>query len=199
MGYDTTFYGRIKVVPDFNSKEIEYLNKFSDTRRMNRTNGDYYVDGKGLAGQDYEPDIIDYNSPPLEQPGLWCQWIPIENNYIGWNGTEKFYYSPEWMWYLIQNFIKPEPVAKLRFPDKFSFLIGHTCSGKIKAQGEDPSDRWNLVVKNNEVYQDGTIIKNEGLRMVYCKLRHNDCSACDDRFLCWTANRPKGNFWGNPW
>ena len=85
---------------------------------------------KGMAGQDHEPDIIDYNSPPKGQPGLWCQWVPThDGKFIVWDGNEKFYNSAEWMTYLIEHFIGDRPKAKKELP----FLQGHTCNGRILA------------------------------------------------------------------
>ena len=148
MGYTTEFYGQIEITPPLNEQEIKFLTKFSETRRMNRTKGPYYVDGNGFAGQDHESDIVDYNEPPQGQPGLWCQWVPTEDGqYIEWDGAEKFYDSEEWMTYLIEHFIGDKPKAKKELP----FLQGHTCNGRILAQGEDMLDRWELFVTNNKV------------------------------------------------
>jgi len=212
MGYTTEFWGKINIEPALNEKEVAYLLKFSDTRRMARGKGEYYVDGTGMAGQGRDPDIIEYNSPPPEQPGLWCQWIPTEDGKaIEWNETEKFYHSAEWMWYLIQNFLKPESFAKIRFPKQFAFLRGHTCNGDIEAQGEDSGDRWNLIVKDNEVFVEAghmvfanpELVKNEALSIKYCyeaNKHTKKCDTCDTRFKCYTESpepRPKYGGWGD--
>ena len=104
MGYTTDFVGRIDVVPALNAEEIEYINKFADTRRMDRANGPYFVDGDE---QDNGPDVIyDHNSPPEGQPGLWCHWVPNDDGTaIEWDGGEKFNHSAEWMAYLIEHFL----------------------------------------------------------------------------------------------
>lgn len=44
MGYTTTFYGQVAVEPPLSAKEIVYLNKFAETRRMRCLQGPYYVD-----------------------------------------------------------------------------------------------------------------------------------------------------------
>lgn len=149
MGYTTEFSGSISIDPPLNAEEIAYLNKFSDTRRIHRTKGPYFVDGTGLRGQGADADIINHNLPPTGQPGLWCKWVPTEDGTgIEWSGDEKFYDSAEWMEYLIEHFLKPNAVAKLALP----FLqANHTCNGVIKAQGEDMDDRWKLIVKDNVV------------------------------------------------
>ena len=151
MGYTTEFDGQVKITPPLNKQEIDFLEKFSDSRRMERTKGPYYM-GSGIAGQDREEDIINYNSPPKGQPGLWCQWIPsADGSAIEWNGAEKFYSSEGWMQYLIEHFIGSNPIAKQVDPEQFSFLQSHTLNGKIGAQGDDHEDKWTLIVTDNTV------------------------------------------------
>lgn len=149
MGYTTEFDGKVEIVPPLNEAEIQFLKKFSGTRRMLREKGPYYVDGGGFAGQDHEPDIFDYNEPPDGQPSLWCQWVPAEDgNFIEWDGNEKFYCAKEWMEYIIDHFLKPECIAREQLP----FLqANHVVNGVIIAQGEDDDDRWALFVLDNAV------------------------------------------------
>lgn len=149
MGYSTDFWGQINVEPPLNREEIDYLEQFSRTRRMDREKGPYYVDGGGFAGQDDEPDIRDFNRPPSGQPSLWCQWTPTEDGEaIVWDDGEKFYNAEKWMKYLVDHFIGSKPLAKSTLP----FLQGHTCNGIIDAQGEDADDRWRIVVEENKVF-----------------------------------------------
>lgn len=148
MGYTTEFYGRIKVEPPLNKEEIEFLTKFSRTRRMNRRNGPYFVDGTEAFGQGQDPDITEYNYPPPGQPGLWCQWLPSDDGeYIEWDGGEKFYNAAEWMTYIIEHFLKLGAIGNAELP----FLKDHICNGEIEAQGEDHDDRWLLKVTDNVV------------------------------------------------
>lgn len=148
MGYTTEFSGQVDITPPLNEQEIEFLNKFSGTRRMDRKNGPYFVDGSEDFGQGHNGDIREYNRPPAGQPGLWCQWVPNEDGTaLEWDGGEKFYDATEWMTYLIEHFLKPDAVAKSVLP----FLQGHTLNGEIDAEGEDSGDIWKLVVKKNKV------------------------------------------------
>lgn len=212
MGYTTSFWGQVTIEPALNKKEADYLRKFSETRRMLREKGEYFVGGTGMAGQGRDPDIIDFNAPPTEQPGLWCQWIPTEDGKaLEWNEAEKFYAAEQWMWYLIQNFLKPNPIAKIRFPKQFSFLKGHTCNGEIDAQGEESDDRWRLLVKDNEVsverahweWDAPQDVVNEALLIRYCyetNKQSKKCDACDTRFKCYTGSpepKPKYGAWGD--
>jgi len=152
MGYSTDFDGSIKVSPPLSQEEINYLTKFSETRRMNRKEGDYFVDGGGLFGDNHDDDVIDYNSPPAEQPGLWCQWVVSEDGeFIEWDGNEKFYEADAWMQYIVAHFIGEAPIAKQVDPTRFAFLQGHTCEGEIFASGEDSDDLWKIEVRDNVV------------------------------------------------
>lgn len=154
MGYTTEFDGSVEVFPALNEYEINYLKKFSETRRMSRSAGPYFVDGNGYAGQDDGPDTIyDHNCPPPGQPGLWCKWEPTNDGcFIVWNGAEKFYDSAEWMQYLIDHFLKQNAEAsKLDHWQFEHFTFDHVLNGTIDCQGEDPEDRWRLIVEDNVV------------------------------------------------
>lgn len=160
MGYTTDFEGRVEIEPALNAEEITYLNKFSDSRRMDRENGPYFVDGNGFAGQDHGPDeIYDHNKPHSSQPGLWCQWVPTDDGTaLVWNGAEKFYEAAAWMQYLVDHFIGSSPVAKA----ELSFLQGHVCNGTISAQGEEPGDAWLLEVRDNQVFVQDLVLTTSG-------------------------------------
>ncbi len=143
MGYTTDFSGSVTVTPPLNEAEVAYLNKFAATRRMRRKQGPYCVEDERKA------DIVDYNTPPEGQPGLWCQWVSTEDGTeITWDGGEKFYNAPEWMEYIIDHFLAPGAKAAEQLP----FLqANHIVNGTIEAQGEDGDDRWRLVATNNVV------------------------------------------------
>lgn len=162
MGYTTDFDGRIAIEPALSNQEIKFLIAFAESRRMDRTKGPYYVEGSGFMGQNADSDVANHNSPPADQPGLWCQWVPGEdedgNSVIEWDGNEKFYDSPEWMVYLIRHFIGLNPLAKETLP----FLQSHTLNGTIAAQGEDPDDMWLLHVKNNVVTTEALVAQPSG-------------------------------------
>jgi hypothetical protein len=160
MGYTTIFDGQISVEPPLNPEEITYLNKFADTRRMACEQGPYYIDRGGFCGENPNyPGIFNYNTPPEGRPSLWCDWVPTEDGgAIEWNGAEKFHDADEWMQYLIDHFIGSSPHAKAVLP----FLQGHTLNGEIDACGDDPEDRWKLIVEDNRVFiGKGSIVYGE--------------------------------------
>ncbi|OLT24383.1 hypothetical protein BJF79_13655 [Actinomadura sp. CNU-125] len=161
MGYTTDFTGHITINPPLNPHEITYLKRFADTRRMHRDNGPYFT-GSGHAGQGPDNDIVNGNAPGPEQPSLWCNWVPTDDGTaIKWNGAEKFYNSVEWMRYLLQAFLEKgafvqvelaAPVDGRHYAPEFEhFTFDHVLDGVIDAQGEDPGDRWVLIVEDNEV------------------------------------------------
>jgi hypothetical protein len=168
MGYTTEFSGHVTVEPPLNQEEIDYLNAFSRSRRVKRTRGPYFAEDfdsgvwrqEGPISPGKQDDVIDGNSPPEGQPGLWCQWVPSDDGTrIEWDGGEKFYSSVEWMSYSINHFLKPDCYAKGELP----FLqANHICNGEIEAEGEESGDVWKLVVTNNRVQQiEGRIVYDD--------------------------------------
>jgi hypothetical protein len=158
MGYTTDFEGRFDLNKPLTEEHSAFLTKFAETRRMKRDasktrtrpdpirkavglavgpEGAYFVGEGGSFGQDSGPDVLDHNSPPTGQPGLWCQWVPTaDNTGIVWDGGEKFYNYTEWLTYLIDHFLAP---------------AGYVLNGEVEWQGEEPDDIGKLVVKDNQV------------------------------------------------
>lgn len=160
MGYDTNYWGEFEVNPPLNEKEIEYLEKFSETRRVKRTKGPYYVENGGFKGQDREEDVIEYNSPPDGQPSLWCDWIPSEDGTkLIFNESEKFNNGTQWIKYIIEHFLKPDALAKKHL----NFLTcNHFVNGKIIGRGEEPVDNFSIYINNNQVKErKATLVEND--------------------------------------
>ena len=150
MGYTTDFSGSfgLKNKP-LSPKMIEFLNHFSETRRMARNQpkefgiqGEFYVGSHndGQMGQSDKGNVIDHNSPPSTQPGLWCQWTPSEDGTrIEWDGGEKFYYYTEWLLYLIHKILKPN---------------GYVLEGVVMWNGEETGDVGEIIVEDNKVFTE---------------------------------------------
>lgn len=145
MGYTTDFEGSFNITPVLSQTDNEFLTKFSGTRRMARSvgpeygiEGEFYVDGTGWAGgQDSDTMVINYNRPPITQPGLWCQWVPTDDgSELVWDGGEKFYNYVKWLEYLIDKILAPR---------------GYSLNGECKWFGEDRDDVGVIVVENNKV------------------------------------------------
>lgn len=158
MGYTTGFNGAFKLNKPLEAHHSAYLHRFAETRRMERNaeiaskfpdtireaaglpigeQAGYFVGARGDFGQGKDESIIDYNNSPAGQPGLWCQWIPTQNNTgIKWDGGEKFYNYVEWIEYIIEHFLKP---------------WDYTLNGEVEWDGEDRDDRGKIVIENNIV------------------------------------------------
>lgn len=151
MGYSTDFYGSFKFNRPVDDLMKEYINAFSYTRRMARDvevikrddpnwrehtlNGDLGIEGEYYVGDEYL-GVINYNEPPKTQPGLWCQWIITDGDYLEWDGGEKFHNYVEWLKYLIKNFFAPND---------------YVLNGEVRYVGEGPDDFGVIVVVDNKV------------------------------------------------
>jgi hypothetical protein len=155
MGYSTDFTGKFSLDKPLRPEHHAYLRRFSEKRHMKwrveaienvpdpvreaaglplGEDGGYFV---GHLPADESRYTLDENDPPDSQPGLWCQWIPSEDDQtIQWDGTEKFYFYVEWLYYLIDHFIQP---------------WGYILNGEVSWQGEEDDDYGIIIVKNNEI------------------------------------------------
>lgn len=144
MGYTTDFLGGFEVKPEPLTNEMtDYLTMFNNTRRMKRSvkefgvDGEFYVYGKGPFGQNKDETVVDGNTPPSTQPGLWCQWVPTsDGKHIVWDGGEKFYDYVEWLVYIAENFFLPF--------DKY-------LNGEVIWQGEDIMDRGRIIADKDMI------------------------------------------------
>lgn len=153
MGYTTYFEGQFTITPPLNEQELAYLQRFAETRRMDRDSGPYFIDGTGEFGQGGDDDIRDYNKPPEGQPGLWCQWVPTEDGKaIMWDEGEKAYYMDQWIVYIIDHFLRPGAQAQASGDPQFEhFTFDHMVNGTVYASGEDTGDLWAIHIKDNDV------------------------------------------------
>lgn len=152
MGYHTTFEGGFYFNKPIYRDLKAYINEFCSTRRMRRDPEiikTLYPDWRshcfngflGFEGEYFtkttirDTSVIDFNIPPVTQPGLWCDWI-IKDDQLVWNGAEKFYNYTEWLKYLIKNFFSP---------------LGYILDGDVEFQGEDSEDYGVIHVSNNNV------------------------------------------------
>lgn len=154
MGYSTDFFGSITIEPPLNAAEVSYLADFSCTRHMLRAQGEHYVDHSW--GQDYtgvNQDLGHHNTPFPSQPSLWCNFAATEDGkLLVWNESEKTQKAAQWIRYIINHFLKPGAHAsKTNDPQFKDFTFDHVCNGQFLAQGEDITDRWKLIVVDNDV------------------------------------------------
>lgn len=153
MGYTTEFQGFFKLDKPLDKETKKILDGLNRTRRMKRDltklgmtmeeaanygiDGEFYFPPKtNLYGQDMDDSIVNYNAPPMTQPGLWCKWrYDKKNNSIEWDGMEKFYNYVQWLKYIIGCVL--EPAYKL--------------NGKVIFSGEDGNDNGIIIIKNNKI------------------------------------------------
>lgn len=65
-----------------------------------------------------------------------CDWrVNAEGTEIAWNGAEKFYDGAAWMAWMIDRYVP----------------ANRSVNGEIKAEGEEPGDRWLLRVTARKV------------------------------------------------
>ena len=164
MGYNTEFEGSFEFEEKLSDEMIQYINRFSTTRRMKRDvekiketysdwkklsfngdlgeNGEYFVgDSEWLidwkSRDNTDPSIIDYNEPPATQPGLWCQWVvSLDGKYLEWDGNEKFYDYIEWLDYLITHFFTPKNIF---------------MNGSVMWRGDNFDDMGKITVEHNKI------------------------------------------------
>lgn len=176
MVYSTDFKGSFHINPPLKPEHTAYLQKFSDTRRVDR---DEAISSKiddpiriavglpaGLAGGytliDTDPfgpvvdnSVVDYNNPPEGQPGLWCEWTPTDNGIeLEWNhatfivSSSFFYCYLDWLIYLNEHFFQP---------------WGYRLSGQVQWKDENKNRKGFITIDNdNDVSCDsyGNYIKN---------------------------------------
>ena len=157
MGYETNFDGNLVINPALKSEHLDFLTGFCNTRRMKRNeeivstysdptreavnlpigrDGGFYVGDRDNYGQSRTHDIIDYNSPPRDQHGLWCGWSPSDDGMYLTAQDGKNYNYTDWLKYLIENFFNP---------------WGYKLNGSINWEGEDSGDVGIIKVTNNQV------------------------------------------------
>ena len=157
MGYTTYFKGEIVIDNRVDKNTKAFLDGLCSTRRMRRNpeilakilgidyleclqkygeDAKHYFEDSGNLGQSNTEDVINYNHPPANQPGLWCNWcLGEDERSIVWNGGEKFYSYVEWMKYIVDELV-----------DR-----GYNLTGDINWEGEDECDTGTIMVRNNIV------------------------------------------------
>lgn len=144
MGYSTDYFGQIEISPPASDTITKFINKFCHTRRVKRKvsqifgpEGAFYIYGNDDYQLGKDKNVIDYNSPPHQQPGVWCDLqISKDGKYLEWNGNEKTYELPSWIDYLIEFVFKPN---------------GYILNGDLEFQCEDEEYQGMVSVKNNNV------------------------------------------------
>jgi hypothetical protein len=138
MSYYNEFWGQFELDKELSDEMFDFLKSFNKTRRVVRNvSSEFGVEGEFFVEEN--PDtVIDYNTPPSTQPGLWCQWTPTEDGKgIEWDGGDDFYCHAEWIVYLVNKILAPN---------------GYVLNGTVHRVGEEEGDKEKIIVKNNKIY-----------------------------------------------
>lgn len=106
------------------------------------TNGKFfarpiYLSDKHIIPDDYmDPSVIDYNRPPDDCPGLWCDINISEDNSELTLVDGKNYEYVKWLEWLIKYFFEP---------------AGYILNGNIEFQGEEHSDSGTITANDNHI------------------------------------------------
>jgi len=142
---DTDFLGCFKTDKKLDSKTAFLVRGIGTSRRRKRDvgpeygeEGEFYIDGVGHNGGDWDETIVDQNEPPGSQPSLNCPWwLQDDNQTLKWDGIEGAYSYISWLRYLIKKIIKPN---------------GFKISGDVKWQNRgELEDKGVILIKNNRV------------------------------------------------
>lgn len=161
MRYNTTFQGEFLLDRPLTTAQKDYLQRFSQTRRMKRDcqceelrkkanslresvglplgiEGEYFVGSYTSYGMDEGNNwdsVIDMSKPPRTQPSLWCEWtVSHDGTKIIWSEEDYFYEYIQWLQYLLDNFLKP---------------WGYIVNGQCEWQGQNSEDQGIIYIKDN--------------------------------------------------
>jgi hypothetical protein len=157
MGYTTVFDGGFDINPPLSHDHKDYLQQFSEIRHLMRssllleqyedeartrvglpigTDGEFFI--AAIDEDDLPETLLDgHDTQPRTQPALHCDWTPSDDGtQLVWNGSSSFRSYPEWLDYLIANFLKP---------------WGYTVTGVVGYQGEEPDDQGVLIADSRKV------------------------------------------------
>lgn len=158
MGYRVSTVGHIDVHPVLNDDEFEYLTAFGESRRCTRPQGAFWVPSSPFGfEEEVEASTQDINSPPDDQPGLWCPWIPSCRGaclVVREDGTDKKNYGiTPWLSYLVKNFLAPG--ARAQGVKGFeAFTFDHEVSGVIAAHRNDTGELWLVRAQGHRVAEE---------------------------------------------
>jgi hypothetical protein len=156
MTYITQFQGKFVLTPQLNHTQIKYLQRFSETPRIQRDpnlvgvdelreavglpvgkEAEYFVGGEGYKGPQTDDSVVCGYKPPAEQPYLWCHWTVSDT------GADLYVYQTEYDWtyiqwlsYLIDHFFQP---------------WGVRVEGTVTWSGEDSTDIGKITIENNGI------------------------------------------------
>lgn len=170
MGYSTDFYGSFQLSRPATEAEIDYINKFGDTRRMKRDvnklmevyNGKFgHLTPKGNSPEEiYGPEGAYFNNPDDDETGVIDHNIPPgQVEFYGKNKNGQPGLWCQWAltpdgteleWDGTEKFYAYIPWLKY-FIAHFFEPWGIKLNGEVEWEGEDRTDRGIIVITDNKV------------------------------------------------
>ncbi len=172
-----TVLGDINVSPALSQKEAEYLNLFLNTHHYIDTSQNNFglystnlkppqehLDNTTQDGQFIQHfrkvvDALISNQAQEFVPSLSCPLLiiknPITESYdtITINRTHVTRQaSARWFVFMIEHFFKNNSLAKLIYPEKFSFFIPHKLNGEIWVKAGRTWDTQKIIISQNKVF-----------------------------------------------
>lgn len=155
MPFNAHYAGQLRIEPPLNETEQKALSAFLGSRRVKTVAGP--LDARESLSMGH-PDVIDWNSPPQDQPGLYTG-LRIANGgeVLEWDGNEKPGYLTDWVRYVINYLLRPYAVfhEMAQQVDEGnplrSFTFDHVVNGKLVGTARDGT--WAIYVIDNAVEQ----------------------------------------------
>jgi hypothetical protein len=172
MGYSTDFFGSLHLSSPVTPEEFEYINKFSEMRRMKRdvnklfklydgkfgnpfaksreeiygNEGEYFIGGVGSFGQTADASVINSNLPPGQTDWGYSNPDGQPGLWCQWILTDN--QTLEWdggeKFY---NYVEWLEYLIKHFFEPW----GHIINGQIEWQGEERDDMGIIIVEDNVV------------------------------------------------
>ncbi len=180
MGYTTDFNGHFKLSRSLTKEEKNYINEFSNTRRMKRNtkellkkykgkygfNGSYGNDGEYFIGGDEKIGIINFNIPPGQTTYEKSNFNTIWDENL--EKIEQGKCQPGlWCQWIITDDDKLEWNGSEKFynyVEWLNYMINHffnvwnvQLNGEILYDGESDGDEGNILAVNSIIYKDVNI------------------------------------------
>lgn len=154
MAYRTDFIGHVEVRPELNAAELDYLERFTGSRRWRRPAGPYAVpDG---PSEDGHASSRAWHLPAPGQPTLWCDWVPCwDGCSLTWRGDERFAGVGTWLAYLVDHFLRPGAAASRAGDTRFAaFTFDHVLDGMVVGCRRDNKQLFAVGVHENRVREE---------------------------------------------
>jgi hypothetical protein len=161
MAYEIVVFGSLAIEPPLNRDEVEYLQAFSQSRRVLRERGPYAVEQTAGYEVPDSPtvmaDVLDNGRPAEDQPGLWCPWtVSDDGRQLEWDEIVEHNSHADWLHYLIAHFLTGEALAQADVEragevERFGrFSFDHRLNGILEFEGED-AEAWAISVLDSQV------------------------------------------------